>query len=281
MRIVQLCLLLSLISCISAVAQPLPKGYDDNEDDPYETARYFMYGANYQSDNVYLGRKDTLTAPYFSPYFGYHFICGLYAKTTLSYSANKRRIDLLTLEAGYEHTFGEHFNTGANLDKYFYNKNTNNLRGNIRENAGMYGQYGNDWIEPMICFDANFNKKTDYIIGLTLDHKFKLLDKTLIIIPMVTLNSGTQHFFDDYLLARLLKTDKTLKLTKTLANAGRFKALDYELSTKVTYRVNKWLFTAIPTYAIPLNPNTIVFPTRSYQEKISNSFYLELDICHR
>ena len=281
MRILLLSYLLSLMSCITAVAQPLVKGYNDDEDDPYETVNYFMYGANYLSNNVYLGRKDSIAAPYYSPYLGYHLKSGLYGKATLSYSGNRRRVDLLTLEAGYEHTFGEHINTGAAIDKFFYNKKTNSVRGNIKESAELYGQYGNEWVQPTICFTANFNKKTDYILGFTLDHEFKLLDKKLTIIPMVTLNAGTQHYFDDYLLAKLLKTDKTLKLTKTIADAGKFKSRDFELSTKVTYQIEKWLFTAIPTYAIPLNPNTVVFPTKTYQEKVSNSFYLELDVCHR
>ncbi|MCW3123271.1 MAG: hypothetical protein JWQ38_2763 [Flavipsychrobacter sp.] len=282
MKIFPLCVLLFVLFTGSITAQPVTGINNDDNDDPYENMHYFMFGANYLSDNVYVGRKDSARSPYYSPYMGYHLKNGLYAKVTASYSGNKRRVDLLTLEAGYEHTFGEHLNTGATIDKFFYNKNTNTIRGNTRASTGIYGQYSNNWVQPMVCFDVNLDKKkADYVVGIVLDHDFKLLDKTLHIIPAATLNAGTQHFYDDYLLGKLLKSDKTLKLTQALATANRFKALDYELSTKITYRTGKWLFTAIPTYAIPLNPNTIVFPKITYQEKLVNSFYIELDICHR
>ena len=254
---------------------------DDDNDDPYETLSYFMSGLNYLSNNVYLGRKDTLVIPYISPYIGYHYKSGLYAKAMVSYDPGKGRIDLLTLEAGYDHSFGDHFNGGLNLDKLYYNKNTTSIRANTNGSAGLYGQYANDWLEPQVDFNADFNKKTDYVLALHLDHNFKIAGNTLNIIPTVTMNAGTQHYLDEYFINRLTKRDKTLKLKKVLGDASKFKALDYEFSTKVTYRVNKWLFTLIPTYVIPVNASTIIFPKTTFQEKLSNTFFVELDVCHR
>ncbi len=251
------------------------------EDDPYEDRTYFMWGGNYLSNNVYLGRKDTARVPYLSPYIGYHHKSGIYAKAMLSYAPLKNTVDLLTLEGGYEHTFGDHITTGADLAKYIYNKNTTTIRGNIREGAGAWFQYTNDLLQPLISFDVNFARKTDYIVGLSLNHPFKLVSNTLSITPTATLNSGTQHFYDDYFITRLLKQDKTLKINKVLANAGRFKPLDAEISLPVTYRYGKYLYTLTPTYAIPLNPNTITLPKQTIQEHLSNTFYVELDIRHR
>ncbi len=253
---------------------------DEGSDDPFEQQSWFMFGLNYLSDNVYLGRKDTVTIPYITPYIGYHHKSGVYAKVMGSYEPGKRRIDLLTLEAGYEHSFGDHFDAGVNVYKSFYNKKTTSIRGNSKGSASIYGQYSNDWIEPQINVSLDFNKKTDYLLGLQLDHNFKFFNKTLNIIPTAVLNSGTQHYFDEYFLNRLQK-DKSLKLKQVLADAGKFKTLDYELSVKVTYRISKWLFTLIPTYAIPVNAVVITFPKQTYTEQLSNSFYLELDICHR
>ncbi len=266
----------------AAYAQPVTgRQNNDGPDDHYEAKTYFFCGANYLSNNVYLGRKDTVVTPYISPYLGYHFKSGLYGKTQLSYSPRKKTLDLLTLEAGYEHTFGDHLNTGVNADKFFYNKNTNTIRGNTKGSAGIFGQYENDWLQPTICLDANFNRKTDYVLGLGLDHNFAMRNRTLNIIPAITMNAGTQHYYEEYFLNKLTKKDKTLKQSKALADAGRFRPLDYELSTNITYRVTKWLFTLNATYAIPVNPNTIIFPKQTFTEKLSNTFYFELDICHR
>ena len=256
---------------------------DDEVDDPYEHASYLMYGLNYLSNNVYLGRKDSLVIPYYNPYIGYHFDNGLYAKGMLSFTpAKNRHLDLTTIEAGYEHSFGEHINGGINVDKLFYNKNSTNIKANTSGYAGIYAQYSNDIIEPQIAFDASFNKKsTDFVMNITLDHNFKFINNKLNIIPIVAMNMGTQHYYDEYFLARFVKNDKAVKLKKAVAGASQFKALDYELSIKSTYMAGKWLFTLIPTYSIPLNPAVITLPKKTLTETLTNSFYVELDICHR
>lgn len=278
--------LLSFISAVfflphAAVAQRSSGNFEeDGEDDPYDTKSYFMFGLNFLSDNVSMGRKDTVAVPYLTPYIGYHHKSGLYAKLSASDAPTKSRVDLLTLEAGYEHSFSEHLNTGLSAEKYFYNKNSTSIRGNAKGSAGLFVQYTNDWVEPQINANLDFYKKTDYSIGLMLDHDFTILDNTLHIVPQAIVNAGTQNFYNEYFVNRVTKKDKTFK-KDVLAEAGKFKVLDYELSVKATYRIGKWLFTAIPTYVIPVNALTINFPKQTFSEKLTNSFFVELDICHR
>ena len=259
-------------------------GFDNNDDDPYESLSYFMAGANYLSNNVYMGRKDSLVIPYYSPYIGYHHKSGLYGKAIASYNPAKAkgRIDLFTLEAGYDHSFGDHLYGGVAVDKFFYHKKSTNIRGNTVASTSAYAQYTNDWIEPQLNVDVNFNKKTDYVLGITLDHNFKLADNKLNIIPAAVMNFGTLHYYNEYFRNRLLQEDPSLKITKeAIADASKFKPLDIELSTKVTYSASRWLFTLIPVYAIPLSPASITFPTKTFNEKLTNTFYFELDICFR
>ena len=77
------------------------------------------------------------------------------------------------------------------------------------------------------------------------------------------------------------KKDKKGNVKTAISNPNRLVPLVYEFSIKVTYRVNKWLFTLTPNYVIPLSPATITINKKTSQEKLSNSFYVELDICHR
>jgi hypothetical protein len=255
---------------------------DNDESDPYEHASYFMYGLNYLSNNVYLGRKDSVRIPYITPYAGYHFKSGFYARALLSYTSSpKAHVDLTTLEAGYDHSFNEHINGGINLDKFFYSKTTTSIRANTSGSLGLYGQYTNDWIEPQVSLDANLNKKSaDYVVGVMLDHDFSAYNSHLHIVPAVAMNSGTQHYYDEYFTDRLNKKGKPIN-GKAIANASRFVALDYELSAKATYYTGKWLFALVPVFAIPTSPSTISLPNSLIKEKISNTFYIELDICHR
>jgi hypothetical protein len=270
--------LLYFVNC--SWAQPLLERGED--DDPYEGVSYCMYGVNYLSNNVYLGRKDTAVVPYLSPYAGYHLKSGLYAKGSVSFSrGNNLRPDLATLEAGYDRSFGR-VDCGVSLYKYFYHKNSLNTRANILGSACVYAQYCNDWIQPQVVVDVNLNKKNvDFVTNISLDHDFELKDGSLHIVPTIAMNMGTQYFLDDYFVNRLTQADKNLKLKKAIVDAGKYKPLDYEFSVKATFRASKWLFTAMPVYVVAVNPGSVALPKGTVVETLSNSFYVELDICHR
>ena len=277
---------LLLLSVLLAGYTGYCQGLSENTgDDPYDEQTYFMYGAGYLSNNVYLGRKDSAALPYIGPYLGYHHKSGFYAKAHASYLPKKKvgRFDMFTAEAGYEHSYTDHIVAGASAEKYFFNANTTSIRGKTSASTGIWGQYSNSWIQPQLSFDANFNKKsTDFVTGLQLDHDFVLSDGKMHIAPTVCMYAGTQHYYEEYLVAGLLKKDKSLKLKKVLANAGGFVPLDYEISTKITWRPGKWLFTVTPLYAIPVSPSVITLPViGTLTEKISNTFYISVDICHR
>ncbi len=277
-----------VLFCKCSYAQTT-KGTKTNTDvdDPYEKKSYFIVGLNYVSDNVYLGRKDSAALPYISPFIGYHFRNGIYGKAIVSDAPAKGYIDLLTFEAGWDHSFGEHFNMGVCGDKFFYNKKSNSIRSQTKGGIGATAQFTNDWIEPQIGWDFNFNKSTtDYVLNIELDHDFDLKKHILHIVPSVSMNYGTRHFFDDYFISRLQKKDKTQAAYNAVANANEFVPLDYEIKTKFTYRVTKWLFTLTPVYSIPESPASITLPGKNKKkttqtEKLSNSFFVELDICHR
>ena len=123
--------------------------HNDEDDDPYEKITYFMFGLNYLSNNVYLGRHDSTVIPYYSPYIGYHFKNGFYAKGMASFTpVNGTHLDLATLEVGYDHSFGDHFNGGVNAERFYYNKNSTSVRANTKGDIGCYGQLTNVWLEP-------------------------------------------------------------------------------------------------------------------------------------
>ena len=266
-----------------AVGQGVVATDDEGEDDPYDSVSYFMVGFNYLSDNVYLGRKDTFAIPYYTPYVGYHYKNGLFVKGMVSYTPAKGgTIDLTTLEAGWEHSFTDHMNGGLVVDRFFYNKNSISIRANTTASGGVYGQYNNDALEPTISFDVNANAhSTDYVVGLLLDHDFKLSHKALHLIPTIGLIAGTQNYYDEYFINRLNKKDKKGNTKRVVADPNQLVPLVEELSMKMTYMVGKWLFTLSPIYAIPMSPATITINKKTSQEKIVNSFFVELDICHR
>ena len=276
--------LILLISFVNATVNAQSQQSECDECDPFETKTCGLFGINYLSNNVYLGRKDTMTIPYLSPYLGIHFYSGFYCKALVSYTTagTGGHIDLATIQAGVDHTFGEHFEFGADAEKYFYNKNSISVLANLLGGVTTNAMYLNNWLEPGLRLDLNINKKSsDIALGTSLDHEFSLDKDKICISPTFTVFSGTRNYLDEYYINRLTKKDKTLKLQHVISNSAKFQALSYEMSCKIICRANHWLFTIKPTYVLPLNPAIIELPKHTVTEKLTNTFFLEIDICYR
>ena len=253
------------------------------QEDPFDDLTYFQAGVNYLSNNVYLGRKDSSALPYLSPYVAYHLFNGFYVKGQASYAPTHKsgHFDLLEFELGYDRTFGDKLLAGASITKDFFQRNSPGIRSSFKESGGIYVQRRYGFLEPGGTFDVNYGRHADLLLGLSLDHDFHIDNNKLNIIPGFTFYLGTQHFYDDYFIRRLKKLDNTLVIDQALDAPGRFRPLDIDASVKVTYRAGGWLFTLVPTYALPFSPATIHLPGRVVTESISNTFFLELDISNR
>ncbi len=282
MRIVFCCILMSLSYYASGQVKTNKKTHvADTIYDAYDERSHILAGINYLTDNVYLGRKDSIVTPYLSSYVGYQHKSGVYAKANLAYSRIKHNVDLFTIEAGYERSLTDRLTAGLSAEKYFYNKNSNNIRGNIKGSAGLYLKHENKWFSPQLSFDANFGKKTDYIVGLFVDRPFRIGKSRWQITPSAGTNGATQHFYNEYFVNNVARKDKTSTLSQAIKNAGKFKIMDYEIGLKTTCVLNKWLLSGRLTYYIPVNPVIIDLPNNNIKELIANTMVMELDICYR
>lgn len=74
--------------------------------DSTEKRSHWVVGTTYQSNDVYLGRKDSVSIPYITPSIGYHDKSGLFITGSVSYlpGNNANRIDVATIEGGYSYT---------------------------------------------------------------------------------------------------------------------------------------------------------------------------------
>jgi hypothetical protein len=250
--------------------------------DRYEAATYFMLGFDYLSNYIYMGRKDTLALPYYTPYIGYHMSNGLYAKAMMSYTtAGNGRIDLVTLEAAYDHSFGD-LATGAYADKYFYNKASNSVRSLCKAAVGVYAQWTNDYIEPLLLVEAvQFANSRDFVLSFKADHEFDAMKEKLTITPTFSYSVGQRHYYNEYLVKGLERLNNRPNVSAVIPALDRMAPLVYELNAECIYVADKWLFRLVPGYVVPLSPATITIFNKTFQEAISNTFYVELDICYR
>jgi hypothetical protein len=251
-------------------------------------------GMSYQSNDVYLGRKDSSLLPYYIPELTYFHKSGLYATASLNYLKNSTisRIDLVTLEGGYIFTKGN-YDGQLSFSKYFYNSQSTSVTSEISSSLAYQSGFDFGFIKTTFTGTLNFGNKTDFAGLLGLEHSFYLLDDRMDITPTFAMAASTQNYYSDYYKKRrytIKRGDKAgqtavANISGTIVNASQFKILDYEPTMPINYRIGKCVINFTPTYSVPVNPATIDIQTTkpngtvtdsSRIEKISNTFYWTL-----
>ncbi len=251
-------------------------------DDPFDELTHLDLGMNLMSNNVYLGRKDGNKLPYLTPYISYHLRSGFYFSASESYAFTKKsgHFDLTAFEAGYDQSFGSNFLAGASINKYIYYKNSPAVRAAITESGSIYSQYRNDLIEPQLTFTYNNGINPDILIAIGVDHHFQSTNKKWNTYPSFTFYTGSLNYYNNYYINRTLRQDNIV-ISNAIDNAGGIKPVNVELSAKTTLLAKNWLFTLTPTFAIPLSASKVTLPGGVINEKLKNTFFIELDACFR
>jgi hypothetical protein len=267
----------------------------ENDERPVKKS-HFETSLNYQSNDVYLGRKDSSVLPYFIPEFSYYHKSGIFISASLYYLKNQTssRIDLVTLDAGY------HFNTGnydgqLTISKYFYNSQSTSVTSEISASAEYQNGYDFGFVKTTFTGTLNIGNKLDFAGLLGLEHRFSLIENKLDITPTFAVAASTQNYYSDYYKSRRYtikrKTGATQtameNISGTVVNASSFKILDYEPTIPIEYTMGKVVISFIPTYSIPVNPALVDIQTtkangnvvnRTKTEQIENTFYWTLGI---
>ena len=225
----------------------------------------FRIGADYISNNVFMGRTGLTTVPIISPEIKYTFKSGLYfsgnADILPDNKANK--IDGGNLTAGYDFDITDDFDAGIAYSKMFYNTNSTLVGSSITDIFNVNFDYSiGDILTPSISADYSLNSggvPNDVFLNAGLAHDFiasKIFgDKDVIIVsPTVTANLGTQNFFDSYIKRKVFKNKKVTALVAAFeTRLNQFKLLDYELSAPFEYKTGNFVFQFTPTYSIVEN----------------------------
>jgi hypothetical protein len=257
---------------------------------------YWQASVNYLSDNVYMGRRDSVKIPYITTLLGYYDKSGFFASASLSYlpSSANSRIDLVTLEGGYSFILNN-LDGQLSVSKYFFNRQSTNIRSEIK--AGVAGEAAYDLgiIKPTIQTMLSFGIATDFALGLGFEHSFYALEDDLDITPGFVVNGSTQNYYEAYYNLRRYNGKRKRKTTgisyydisADVSGASKFQLLDYELSVPINYTIHKFTLNFSPTLTIPLNPAHIIYTItpstgtpykRKFNEKLSDDFFFQAGI---
>jgi hypothetical protein len=255
---------------------------------------FWLANINYLSNNVYLGRKDSVLSPYFTASVGYYHKSGLFVNASASYltEPGQGRIDLATIDGGYS-LIKPKFEGLITISKYIFSSESYNVRSEIEGSANIFVGYDFDFIKPTLQATFNFGDNTDYAAELGLEHTFYAVERKLTITPTIVVNASTQNYYNNYYRMRRYSLARLKKLQKLLGSItvgayvedpSQFKILDYEYSIPVTYSIKKFTFNFSPSYIVPENAAIVDVTvtsarlgTRTKQrgkEQISNSFFI-------
>lgn len=241
-------------------------------------ASYFKLEASYLNNYVYNGRKDSLPFPYFTTTLTYYHKSGFSLGSSLSYVTNENYFDLVTIDAGYDYSINHFFSGSFYGNKYFYNANSNSVKGSSKGNLGATLSYESAIISVSADIGVLFSAKSDFYLIPSIYHDFSFGQEgsLLTISPNITLNIGTLNYYKEYLNKPKRNLPPPPRIQ--IQNASGILLLDYEFSAPITYEATHWGLFFTPTYAIAKSPLQITRPNGNifYTETLENSFYFEV-----
>jgi hypothetical protein len=259
---------------------------------------YVELSANYISNIVFAGRKDSVAVPYLSPGIAYYHKSGLYAQGSLSMltAANENRLDLYTLSGGYRYS-NQTLAAGAQLTKYFFNERSFNVQSAMSGYGLAYFGYDISNV-VMLYADAmvSFGSSSDFFTGVELSHSFYMFDDQLSITPAFYTFFGTQRYYDAYYSTRHFGmqgsggngngpggggSGGTSETTMMLEESAAFQLLSLELSVPVSFTFNRFTVLFNPVYVFPQNHSSFNNNGVVTKELLENTFYWGVGLRYR
>lgn len=256
----------------------------------------FKVGVNYLSNNVFMGRADTVRTPTIITDVKYTFKNGIYLSGTVNYIPNRvtNKLDGGSASLGYNFDITDNMGGGVSFTQLFYTANSTQIGSAIGSTINANLNYDiESIITPTVSVDYNFLKQGfghDIFVNAGLSHDFTIDgiftgNDFFIISPTVSLNAGTQNFYDAYFVLKKYKlTAKALALESAVESLiikrknqlSQFKMLDYEFSVPVEYKMGALILSFTPTYAMSENK----LPPRVTKGMVNSSgiFYFEAGV---
>lgn len=173
-----------------------------------EDKSYIKTGLNYISDAIFMGRKDSIAAPYLYPTITYHHKSGFYGNGSFSYltKSNQSRIDLFLLTAGFDFTKNK-LSGDFSATKYFFNDDSYNVISEVTADISANLSYDFDILNLSVAASNYFstNENSDFFLSSEISHDFLTTDYKFQISPTVGVYFGSQNFYEEYYITKQVR----------------------------------------------------------------------------
>jgi hypothetical protein len=255
---------------------------------------YVSVSLNYINDAVFMGRKDSITAPYIYTSITYHHKSGCYATGSLSYltRSNEGRVDLFLLSAGFDFT-AEKLSGDLSVTKYIFNEDSYNVISEVEADVTLQLIYDFNIINLGISSGLYFNSGStiDFFLSSELSHDFLSKSYKFQISPTAGVFFGSQQFYEQYYINNRFgngrgqqgqgSNNQIESSTINLTESETFGLMAVEFSLPMWYVHKSWVFSFLPIYVLPQNPSTLTVDNLVFTEDLDNTFYCITGIAYR
>lgn len=248
-------------ACCQTTALPGPDQKDKTGDKDDIKSSSLKFGLNYLSNNVFMGRADSVTTPTIVPDAKFTLKSGIYFSASLYYVPNKKsnKLDGGSLSAGYDFDITADLLGMVSYTKQFYSASSTEITSSIRNSfsANLNYEIG-EIMSAAVNTDYIINKQgtDEFFVGLDLSHDFikkgvSGSNDLLLISPTITINTGKPQL-------------------------SGYSVLDCEISIPGIYKTGNLIFQLMPIYAITIGELPAVISTM--ESRKSSIFYFEAGI---
>ena len=265
---------------------------------------YVSIAVNFMNDAVYLGRKDSISAPYLYPSITYFNKTGLYATGSFSFltKSNESRIDLFLGTIGYEIN-SKKFSGDISFTKYFFNTDSYNVISEVEADLTATVGYDFDIFNLNLSLTNFFNKNStsDIFLSSEISHDFVSTDRKFQISPTMGIFLGSQNFYKEYYIYNRFGSERstgsgqgsgqgtgstadpieTTTTTVVLEESEKFDLMAVEFSIPIWYMAKPFTVSFLPVLVVPQNPATLTVDSAIYEEDLENTFYWMVGLSYR
>ena len=254
---------------------------------------YVLVDMNFISDAVFMGRKDSISNPYFYPSLTYHHKSGFYGTGSFSYLSkpDEGRVDLLLLTAGFDFSIKK-LDGDVSITKYFFNENSYNVISEV--DADLTAQLVYDFkvvnlgLTSSIYFNSDGNN--DIFLSSEISHDYISKSEKFQISPTAGFYLGSQNFYEQYYINNRFGGGRgqqqsqgngsTQSTQIEIKESEKFGLMAIEFSLPIWYVEEPWIFSILPAYVIPKNPATLAVDDIISEEDLENTFYWIVGIAY-
>lgn len=243
---------------------------------------YVSASLSYMSDAVFMGRKDSISAPYLYPSLTYYHKSGFYANGSFSYltKSNESRIDLFLITAGFDFDIKK-FNGDISVSKYFFNSDSYNVISEVLFDISATIRYDFDVVNLSIAASNYFSNdnNSDVFLSSEISHDFVTHNNKFQISPTIGAHFGSQNFYQQYFINKQFGNGQGQGQTAQPENniviqqSEKFNLMAIEFSVPIWYVQKPFSFLFLPAYVLPQNEATFILDDTLLKENLDKTFY--------